>query len=111
MANVFIDMQHTHTHRERERERKGGWLLLIPYGKLTTDLKGEEFLREEEMTKKKKTVALLKHIPACMTAHQSRKPGASGTTCRQLNRLKNVVSVWHSWPEPLPGSSAGLHFI
>lgn len=54
MANIFIDMQHTHTHTERERERKGGWLLLILDGKLTTDLKGEGFLREEETTKRKR---------------------------------------------------------
>lgn len=54
MANIFIDTQHTHTHTERgNRERRERGLLLISYGKLTTDLKGEGFLREE-MTKRKR---------------------------------------------------------
>lgn len=56
MANIFIDTQHTHTHTERGKQRKKRerGLLLISYGKLTTDLKGEGFLREEEMTKRKR---------------------------------------------------------
>lgn len=112
MANIFIDTQHTHTHTERGKHRKkreGAFANLI----CETDNrpKGWRVSKRRRNDKKEKTDALLKHNPACMAAHQSRKPGANWSTCRQLNRLKNVVSFWPSWPELLPGSSAGLHFI